>query len=71
MSFVAGLECREQRRIPRDELIVISITGNGYMALEVVAPSVEKPFTIDATLDPFDALLDRFNSNTRTQATGS
>jgi len=54
----------EQGRIPRDESIVISITGNGYNALEVVAPSVEKPFRITATLDQFDALCDRFNATT-------
>jgi len=61
----------EQGRIPRDESIVISITGNGYKALDVVAPSVEKPFRIAATLDHFDALCDRLNATTRTQAAGS
>jgi threonine synthase len=43
-------------RIPRDESIVISITGNGYKTLEAVARSVEKPFTIRATLESFDDL---------------
>lgn len=70
MSFVAGLECREQGRIPRDESIVISITGNGYKTLQAVAPSVEKPFTIEATLDQFDALFDRLHATTRAKATG-
>jgi threonine synthase len=49
----------EQGRIPRDESIVISITGNGYKALAAVAPALEKPFEIDATLDGFDALFSR------------
>lgn len=44
-------------RIPRGESIVISITGNGYKTLEAVASSVEKPQTIDATIDRFDELL--------------
>ncbi len=44
-------------RIPRDESVVISITGNGYKTLEAVAPSIEKPYTIEATLDKFDALF--------------
>ena len=44
-------------RIPRDESIVISITGNGYKTLEAVAKSVEKPYTIDATLENFDRLF--------------
>lgn len=46
----------EQGRIPRDESIVISITGNGYKTLETVAKSVEKPFTIHASLESFDEL---------------
>lgn len=46
----------QQGRIPRDESIVISITGNGYKTLEAVARSVEKPFTIRATLESFDDL---------------
>ena len=46
----------QQGRIPRDESIVISITGNGYKTLEVVAQIVEKPFTIQATLESFEEL---------------
>jgi threonine synthase len=59
----------EQGRIPRDESIVISITGNGYKALDAVAPSVEKPFKIDPTLDHFDALFERLRSSARGKAT--
>ncbi|HYT55229.1 MAG TPA: threonine synthase, partial [Verrucomicrobiae bacterium] len=47
----------ENGRIPRDESIVISITGNGYKTLETVAGSVEKPFMINATLENFDELF--------------
>ena len=46
----------QQGRIPRDESIVISITGNGCKTLEVVAQNVEKPFSIQATLESFDEL---------------
>jgi len=46
----------QQGRIPRDESIVISITGNGYKTLEAVANCVAKPFTINATLPHFDEL---------------
>ncbi len=51
----------EKGRIPRDESIVISITGNGYKTLEAVAGSVEKPITIDAKLENFDALYQQLN----------
>ena len=47
----------ESGRIPRDESIVISITGNGYKTLEAVAKSVEEPYTITATLENFDELF--------------
>ena len=47
----------ESGRIPRDESIVISITGNGYKTLEAVAKSVEKPYAINATLENFDGLF--------------
>lgn len=46
----------EQGRIPRDESIVISITGNGYKTIEAVAGIVERPYTIDATLATFEEL---------------
>ena len=46
----------ESGRIPRDEPIVISITGNGYKTLEAVSKSVDKPYTIDAALQSFDEL---------------
>ncbi len=46
----------QQGRIPPDESVVISITGNGYKTLEVVAQSVEKPFSINANLKTFDEL---------------
>ena len=51
----------ESGRIPRDESIVVSITGNGYKTLETVVKSVEKPFTINATLENFDELYRALN----------
>ena len=46
----------EQGRIPRDESIVICITGNGYKTIEAVAGIVDRPYTINATLQTFDEL---------------
>jgi threonine synthase len=60
----------ESGRIPRDESIVISITGNGYKTLEVVAQSVEKPYTIDATLEKFDELFHRLAPTESVKAVG-
>jgi len=60
-----------QGRIPRDESIVVSITGNGYKTLEAVARSVDQPYTIHATLENFDDLFQQFNPAAPVQATGS
>ena len=43
-------------RIPRDESIVICVTGNGYKTLEAVLDGVEQPSRIPARLADFDAL---------------
>jgi len=58
----------QQGRIPRDESIVISITGNGYKTLEVVANSVEKPFIINAKLENFDDLYHQLTSQSSGEA---
>jgi threonine synthase len=36
----------QKGRIPHDESIVISITGNGYKTLEAIAGTIEQPYTI-------------------------
>jgi threonine synthase len=46
----------EQGRIPRDESIVICITGNGYKTIEAVSSTVEHPCLINARLQEFDEL---------------
>lgn len=46
----------EQGRIPRNESIVICITGNGYKTIEAVQNKVEQPFVMNARLHDFDAL---------------
>ena len=61
----------QQGRIPRDESIVVSITGNGYKTLEVVASSVAKPFTIDSSLRNFDDLYLDLNGEPLRKATVS
>jgi threonine synthase len=59
----------EQGRIPRDESIVISVTGNGYKTLEAVLGAVEQPFAIPARLADFDALHARLTAG-RTASAG-
>src|SRR5262245_11735764 len=47
----------EQGRIPRDEEIVICVTGNGLKTQDAVADIVEEPEVIDPTLDHFSRLF--------------
>lgn len=60
----------ESGRIPKNESIVISITGNGYKTLETVASAVEKPFTINATLRHFDKLYRQLEQPAKAKAAG-
>jgi len=48
----------EQGRIPRDESIVVAITGNGLKTQECLAGKIAEPPVIEAKLAEFDALLD-------------
>jgi threonine synthase len=48
----------EQGRIPRDEEIVLCITGNGLKTQDAVAPYLEKPAIIKPSMEAFDALLE-------------
>jgi threonine synthase len=46
----------EQGRIPREESIVICITGNGYKTIEAVVDRLDRPLVIPARLSDFDEL---------------
>ena len=41
--------------IPRDESIVICVTGNGYKTAEVVADRITKPVRLSRALKDFEA----------------
>ena len=47
-----------QGRIPRDEEIVICITGNGLKTQDAIAGIVEQPVTIRPNIDDFAAVLE-------------
>ncbi len=46
----------ESGKLPRDESIVLCITGNGLKTQEAIANEINKPRIIDASLKDFDAL---------------
>ena len=49
----------EQGRIPKDESIVVSITGNGLKTQEAVQENVGEPTLINAKLSEFDELISK------------
>src|SRR5438445_299788 len=48
----------EQGRLPRDEEVVLCITGNGLKTQEAVAGVLEEPAAIGTSLDEFTAVYD-------------
>jgi len=56
-TLAVAMKLIQQGRIPRDESIVISITGNGLKTLEVVANELPYPVAIDPKISEFDKLL--------------
>ncbi len=52
----------EQGVLPKDESIVVSITGNGLKTQEAIVDDVSKPHVIDANLEEFEELYDTLKS---------
>jgi threonine synthase len=48
----------EQGRIPRDEEIVLCITGNGLKTQDAVAPYLKRPAIINPSLEEFEPLVE-------------
>jgi threonine synthase len=53
----------EQGRLPRNEEIVLCITGNGLKTQEAVSGGLEKPIVIRPALDEFEPLVDGVHGN--------
>ncbi len=47
----------EQKRIPRDESIVVCITGNGLKTMDALNGKISQPVVINAKLSEFDELV--------------
>ncbi len=62
VTLAVAVKLINQGVIPRDESIVVSITGNGLKTQEPLLDKVSKPYIIDAKLEEFDKLYSRINS---------
>jgi threonine synthase len=60
-TLAVAIKLIAQKRINREDTVVVSITGNGYKTLEAVAQSLAEPYVIEARLKEFDALFERLN----------
>ena len=58
-TLAVTMKLIQQGRIPKDESIVVSITGNGLKTQEVVQDELPYPVVIDPKLSEFDALLEK------------
>lgn len=56
-TLAATIKLLNSGRIPRDESIVVCITGNGLKTQEVVQDELPYPRVIDAKMSEFDGLL--------------
>jgi len=52
----------EHGALPKDETIVICITGNGLKTQEAIADSVARPYIIEAQLDEFEELYSKIKN---------
>jgi len=48
--------------LPKDESIVVSITGNGLKTQEAIVNDISEPYIIDANLEEFEELYDTLKS---------
>jgi threonine synthase len=67
-TLAATIKLIEQGRIPREESIVISITGNGLKTQEVVVNDLQYPTVIEAKMSDFDRFMDSSKIETRAPA---
>ena len=56
-TLAAAIKLIKSGRIPKDESICVSITGNGLKTVEVVQDQLEQPPSIPEKLDEFDAFI--------------
>jgi threonine synthase len=56
-TLAAAIKLIQSGRIPKDESIVVCITGNGLKTLEAVQNDLPQPRVIEAKIGEFDELL--------------
>jgi threonine synthase len=57
-TMACAMKLIENGSIPRDESIVVCITGNGYKTAEVMTSRVKTPVHLGRGLSEFDAFME-------------
>ena len=57
VTVAAAKRLIEEKRLPRDESIVLCITGNGLKTQEAVADAIGRPIKIKPTLESFETAM--------------
>jgi threonine synthase len=57
-TLACAMKLIENGSIPRDESIVVCITGNGYKTVEVMASRCSAPVLLGRGLSEFDAFME-------------
>ena len=70
-TLAATIKLIQSGRIPKNESIVISITGNGLKTQEVVVDELTPPRVIEAKLTEFDGLLAENAEKAKREPTGA
>ena len=68
-TLAATMKLLEQGRIPKDETIVVSVTGNGLKTQEVVVNELTPPKVIEAKMSEFDRMLDELKETGQQEKT--
>ncbi len=70
-TLAAAIKLIKSGRIPKDESICVSITGNGLKTVEVVQDALDRPESIPPKLEAFDNFIrDHSNQKDATKADG-
>ena len=57
-TLAATMELIQTGAIPRDESVVVCVTGNGYKTTEVVSGNVEQPVHLSRAFKDFESWWD-------------
>ncbi len=62
-TLAATIQLIQRGVIPKDESLVVCITGNGYKTADVMIDHIQKPSSLGRTLQEFEGFIDSQNKN--------